>query len=832
MIRKLLHHPLLANPWVRGPLSLGILLGTGLALWVVVVAVQEYLFYQQAGRQPFSSPLRIAAKKVVTQLVKPFYNHRLLTTTDLPIYDVQLTQRRLDEWHGILDRVTLRGRSVEEDRVYLPATFRWGNQSWQVDMRGRGTLSGHYHKSKPSFRLRFARDRYFGGRRVVNFIVPYEQTRIVVDPTLNATARHYDFVTYPRRFAVVRMNGEVLGVYQEMDHFRKELAVQQGRSEGFLVSGLGEGKGGSENSDHPGFNRGLRGMVACQRGCDPAEAERLLDDYFDVEKLATYAALTTWYFSDHAWGLDNLILFFDPAYGRFEPIPWDIGIRPIYFEPGARETPQLIFESTTDLGDQFMRLPRFRRLRNEMLWDLLRRKHEFALEESQRQWDDIRPELDFDTEYSRKRTQGFFTGFQRIIRGNADLLEGVLQQIELELRPAPGGIEIFNHAVASVEVEALVSGEESLAQDLLVPGRYRDEPGRLVIPLAASVDPASLTLSGHNHITGESVAAEHVRASNDAPVPSPEATLAESTEPAPPPAGVRVGEDEWVFAGTVRFTESFATPDGLPIRFEPGLELQLDEGVVLVLRGDLTSRGTAERPIVVRATEPGHPFATLAVLGRPERPAVVLLEHTTVDGGQEGDFLGVHFSGSFSIYSGSLDMRNSRLLNAAGEDGLNVKYGSVTIENTLFENTASDAVDLDFCTGRVRGNTIRRTLGDGFDFSGSVIEVENNSFEDCADKGLSIGEDTIVQLRNNRVRQGTTGMAVKDLSLAEVDGLDLESLEVGLAIYQKKQVFGSATVGTHNLQMEGVATSFLTDPEATVLRGSDVPPSSPTADIR
>jgi hypothetical protein len=283
------------------------------------------------------------------------------------------------------------------------------------------------------------------------------------------------------------------------------------------------------------------------------------------------------------------------------------------------------------------------------------------------------------------------------------------------------------------------------------------------------------------------------------------------------PPGVTVIDEEWHFGDVIRLTESLVIPDHARVVFEPGLRLFLDADVLLVIRGDLLSRGTAEQPIEVKASDPGHPFATLAVIGRPTDPVVVEVEYTTIDGGREGDFLGVHLSGSFSIYSGALDMRHSRLLNAAGEDGLNVKYGSALIENTLFENTASDAVDLDFCSATLRHNTVRHTLGDGFDFSGSIIKASDNLFVDCADKGISIGEGTILLARRNTVRKGITGMAIKDSSLVQIEDFELQELEVGVAIYQKKQVFGSAMAKVHEMKPEEVASSFLTDPQATLI---------------
>ena len=886
---------LLANPWLGVPFWVAFWVGIVFGGWLTLLTVKHALFLQRTGLDAGgSSVVRMAAKEMVTDILKPWYDYKLLSTTSLPIYDLTLSDRRLDEWQGILERVTARGKSVPEDQVYIPATFTDGETTYRVDIRGRGTLAGHYNPDKPSIRVRFPSDKYFEGNRVINFIIPYEQTRIVVDTTLNAVARHYGLVAYPRGFAVLRMNGEVLGVYQLMEHWRKEMPVKQGRSEGYIISGFAEGKGGAETAGHPGFQLARGALLACDRGCPEDQARDLLDRFFDFEKMATYNAITTWFESEHAWFPDNLMLFFDPGRGRFEPIPWDVGIHPIYFGAGADEHPERMFESTTDLGAAFLALDDFRQRRNEILWDILHRKEHFALEESTRQFQEIEPDLDFDTEYSRKRTRRFYDGFQRIIRGNTKLLKGVLEQRRLWVEPVTGedgtvsGLRLTNEAAASVDLDALrvtlttgqtadgqtVTGQTADGQtvelnvtDRSVPGRWMEALGTLELPWpveapavdAAAVGSATVEVMGRNAISGAALVAEDVHRGAPAPVEieatgghggaptltALEAAMANSDGPVipdvpavapvrtlalgdlPPFDGVRrtteEGIERWTFSGTVRVQESVALPEGVAVTFEPGLRLELDRDVVLVIRGDLESEGTAERPILVTATDVEQPFATFAVLGRSHRPAMVRVAHTTVQRGREGDFDGVHFLGMFSIYDGSLDMRSSAIVRSAGEDGLNVKFGTVTIEDSRFESTAGDALDLDFCLARLERNTVRGSAADGFDFSGSVVTVRDNLFASLADKGISVGEQSTVEVLGNRFESSTTGVAVKDLSVAVLHGNHYRDLEVGVAIYRKKQVFGSGVVEYAPASVESVATEYLEDPGATIHRVGSKP---------
>ncbi len=795
-------------PVLSRVLVAGFWVGALAGLWWVVMALQSYLYYESIGREPYrTSHLRIAAKKAVSTILDPFYDSRLVEEGLLPIYDLRMSEKRSEQWRGILRRVYARGFAEAEDQVYMPAVFKFRDLEIEVDIRGRGTLFTHYREEKPSFRIKFPKDRYFRGSRVTNLIIPYDQARVVGDTSVSSLARRYGLVTLPIRFVTLRFNGEVLGVYHEVEHFRKELAVKQFRSEGYFMSSLGAPKGGAKAGDHPGFARALEAFSHCvNHPCADAEVRRVLDEFVDVDKMAIYSAITTLFGAKHGWGEDNLILFFDPPRGRLEPVPWDMGT----LELRRGQDPFKSLESVKGIGSRFLQFDDFRLLRDRYVWDVLSRHEQTAMRESDRLYGDIRRALAFDTEHSRRYTQRMVDYFQGALTKNFELWRRHLETVDLEGRQTAGGLELINHGAAAVRV-TLASGHVEM-----LPGRYLDTPGKLVLGSDAQL--AELVLA--NEISGASIPISEVQSgSRDSGAGSggPEAPTTDA-EPAPldpvqPPKGVRAVAEEWVFAGEIRLTETVALPEGIGARFEPGLRLILDPEVSLIIQGDLVSVGSEDRPIWVGAESIDAPFGVVAVLGRSHRPARVRLEHTTLQGGTEALFRGSYFSGMFSIYDGHLMMSHSRILDVRGEDGLNVKFGFIEARHNVIDRTFSDAVDLDFCRGVLENNTIRSAGGDSLDFSGSLVVSRNNLLEDTTDKGVSAGEATTAFLAGNQIRRATTGVASKDSSWVLVQGGEAEEVQLGMAVYQKKQIFGSGVIG-FDRPIEAESSPFLADPLA------------------
>lgn len=774
-----------SRPWLRRA-------ATGLALaafllgaWVAIATAKTWLYYQSIGRQPYnSSALRVAVKQVWATLLDPYYDWHLKKDGVLPNYSITLSDRRYDEWRGMLRRVYARGYSTPEDQVYMPARLSFHDREWEIDLRGRGTLYTHYRTEKPSMRVRFPGEQYLRGNRMINLVIPYDQARINIDTSISSLARQYGLLIYPSRFVTVDLNGEMLGVYQEIEHFREELGVKQYRSEGFFMSGLGELKGGAALEKNQRLATAAKAIAACAKGvekagaghkfegsdligkamqgagiqdagvCDEARVRELADLYLDIDKMAAYAAITSAFNAAHAWGEDNMILFFDPPRGRFEPVPWDMGS--LWLSAKEGDGPEKL-ESVKGLGAQLMRLPEFRAKRDAYLRDIVHRKEGFMLREAARRYAEIKPALDYDTEHTRRYAERMVGYFDQGIQRNFSLWRGALD---------PGEAQ---SATVVAESRAAHAAE-----------------------LGALAPPAVL-------------------------------------------GKVKVEQDDggttWVLSGKIRLEETLVLPEGIHLRFEPGLRLELAGDISFIARGDLVSVGTRERPIEILGYDPDKPFHNFVVFGRSARKARVVLEETTFRNGSEGQWNSAYMTGMVSFYDASLRMRNSRILEVRGEDGLNVKFGMVDIRDSLIDGTFSDSIDLDFCTGVVENVTISNSNADGLDVSGSLVLSRRNTMDTLADKGHSVGENSAILILDNTAIRPFTGVAVKDRSWAEIHGGKVVGAKIGISSYQKKPVFGSGVTGYEGRAEEGVGTRFMLDPNAwvTVLPSPAATPAVPSS---
>jgi len=91
--------------------------------------------------------------------------------------------------------------------------------------------------------------------------------------------------------------------------------------------------------------------------------------------------------------------------------------------------------------------------------------------------------------------------------------------------------------------------------------------------------------------------------------------------------------------------------------------------------------------------------------------------------------------------------------NKAGDDMLNIIRSEFEIKNSLFKHTLYDALDVDFGKGSISHTSFINCGNDGMDFSGSVVDVTEFFVNGTGDKGVSVGENSQVNINKIELKK-------------------------------------------------------------------------------
>ena len=252
--------------------------------------------------------------------------------------------------------------------------------------------------------------------------------------------------------------------------------------------------------------------------------------------------------------------------------------------------------------------------------------------------------------------------------------------------------------------------------------------------------------------------------------------------------------------GRYVFDRVVIVPSTVKLRILPGTTLRFMPGASLVSYAAVTAEGTASAPIRFLAAN-GKPWGVFAVVNTKKDKSI--LRHVTVEDAAATTINGIMFSGGFAAHFADVEIYESEFRRNHGDDGVNLKYAEVAVEGNRFIDNDFDGLDLDVDSGLIRGNEFVGNGNDGLDVSWNRAEIEGNVMRGNKDKCLSVGEKSTAAIKNNSMLSCSIGIAVKDLSDVEIAGNRIEGNKQGIAVYQKKEIFGGGTVRLNDNKFAG-----------------------------
>ena len=171
-------------------------------------------------------------------------------------------------------------------------------------------------------------------------------------------------------------------------------------------------------------------------------------------------------------------------------------------------------------------------------------------------------------------------------------------------------------------------------------------------------------------------------------------------------------------------------------------------------------------------------------------------------------------TGCLTIYSSIFE--NTQIVVDGGycEDSLNILGSTGNLDSISVKQASADAVDIDFSTIEIGKLQVSDAGNDCFDVSGGDYSIENVQMMFCADKGISVGEASTLQVKDLKMTNVKIGVSSKDFSKVQIQNGLMKHTIICAESMQKKQEFGGAQLVFNELDCEGTnnidANSVLT----------------------
>ena len=258
-------------------------------------------------------------------------------------------------------------------------------------------------------------------------------------------------------------------------------------------------------------------------------------------------------------------------------------------------------------------------------------------------------------------------------------------------------------------------------------------------------------------------------------------------------------KDEIILQGNLKFENSIFLHKGQKLIILPGTNLEFSEESGIFGYGSLDISGKEDNIITLDAISGS--WRGVHLYNHEKNNLKNAKVSNTFP--QEIDYFR---TGGISIIGGVVDVESFVIENNGFEDAVNLVDASFSITNFKISNTTSDAIDIDngegilenslfFCVGTgIEG-------GDAIDVSFTNINLVNIDIKKVADKAISIGENSVVEIKNININNATSALAVKDGSQAYInDDLVIQNSTYDILGFVKKDEFKPPTIKFLNVK--------------------------------
>lgn len=753
------------------------------------------------------------------------------------------------------------------DDDFVPSTVHLQDgPKLDADIRLKGDWTDHLQGDKWSFRIHLKEDGQILGFRQFSIQTPEARNY------LNEWAFHRNLIQEgilaPRyEFVNVLLNGTLLGVYAIEENFAPEMIESQGRRQGVIIrfneepfwnniaNFWGEGihvDGGSwmvtdqDSAEITAFqpNKISKDPVltaeaetardllrAFQTGQRPAS------EVFDVNLMGRFFALSDLWRACHGVAWHNWRFYYNPVTGLLEPVAFD-------------SEPFRWCEQSTSIVQHFVNTGLFNdpEIRTVYAQEMKRITQAGYIEEFQNSLSDEPQKLESalkvefpDDEVSvnwaklneRQKTLALELQPAQPIRGSYQAL-GVS---ESETSTPELQVDLVNLMILPVEVvrfeingsPAITSEEQRILSPVTNPQTDTFNPVRFTVPIS---DKGPWNKKDLPQVT----AIVRLKGLPDEySVPLTGTTTPEGLKLGPLPATPTMdqilaqhpflslspdGQMLLVSDGIWDVTGDLIVPEGITLQISPGTVLKFESGAILLARGPVNLAGASDAPVVL--TSQLDTWGGMIVLNSPNESS---WRYAVVEKTAGIDRNGWILTGGITFYQSNIRLDHVLIGNNQTEDAINVIHGQFNFINSEFANTPSDAFDSDFSEGEIDNCYFHDIKGDAVDVSGTTVTVKNTQIKNITDKGVSVGEKSMVTIRDVTMDTVGIGVASKDLSKAYVYTSTISKARfAALAAYIKKPVYGPAYLEAPDLKVTDTQTEAVAQTGSTILlRGKEVP---------
>ena len=735
----------------------------------------------------------------------------------------------------------IKGNITQEQGDFVPGTLTHSGKSIKVKLRIKGDNIDHIQGDKWSFRIEVSKDDIFFGMRrfsIQNPIVRGFQGQYIMDCVRNA----YGLITLRRKIVKVTINGNDIGLMEIEEHFSKELIEDNGRKESVIVrfdesdswkyGGLFDYKnsridafGDSAISKSIQLKTHRINAIGLLRGF--VEDKLQASEVFDVDEIGMFLAISELFGAQHGVRWGNLRFYYNPYTSRLQPIGYDDNFNERIEYNKLIDSPfyKLVLSDPVVYKAYIESLVRITGdISNEdFLSDLLANENiyleplinEFFLLENY-DFTDVHQRSKYiqqnllstninSIDYSEiKPAQVFLVGNKQ--SGSYDLQIGNILPVKTQILDIIHEDPIINEKLVKYFNKHLPFPMDALhGEDNMIYRIMHNVPFDLLNGASCIISPLDKSFTSHVLVQNYFPAVERVENSQQYVKELVESNILNYDKSN---NTIAFSKGEWNIDHVIFVTgyDKFIIPSGVQLNFT--------NGSGIVSKVPINIDGSIETVNFIGDGTAGWLY--LMETGKTN-----IVKNMRMENVGPVSYDSVTLTGAFTVYKSDINIEHLSMHAIKSEDALNIIGSNYFMNDCFFQDTNSDAIDIDYSNGKITkcefNNIGILGGGDAADFSGSLSSISESVFKVISDKAISAGERSKIEVSGVAVYSASVGLASKDGSSVNIRNSVFSNITYSPIIaYMKKKEFTGGTINSYETKVDEFRSIFC-DEHSTII---------------
>ena len=174
-------------------------------------------------------------------------------------------------------------------------------------------------------------------------------------------------------------------------------------------------------------------------------------------------------------------------------------------------------------------------------------------------------------------------------------------------------------------------------------------------------------------------------------------------------------------------------------------------------------------------------------------------------------------TGCLTFFNSDFENVNLKSQYSNCEDSINMVNVTGQINDIKITNSYSDSLDIDFSNISIGNIIVKNSKNDCVDVSFGKYNFKFLDLDICGDKGLSVGEESVITIDNINVNNSNLGIASKDGSIANIFYAYIKDVNTCLGSYNIKQEFSGGNIKIKKFKCDNFIKESFVDEQSSVL---------------